>query len=153
MDFSNGVDTPQQMAFAQQMIAQYGTSLKELIYTPLGFGIKDGTRVPLSYWGPRTNAMHYNHVHVAFANGKEDGKMFSSQAAAGGWENSMVPGSVKIASVTANSGDGGGFGGMTINNNITISQQPGQSADELASIVALKIGEAVADARAASIFV
>jgi hypothetical protein len=153
MDFSNGVNTPQQMAFAQQMIARYGSSLAELIYTPLGFGIKNGQKVPLSYWGERTNAMHYNHVHVAFANGKEDGKMFSSKSAAGGWENSMVPGSVKVASVTANSGDGGGFGAMTVNNSITINQLPGQSTDELASIVALKIGEAVSDARAASIFV
>jgi hypothetical protein len=153
MDFSNGVNTPQQMAFAQQMISRYGSSLAELIYTPLGFGIKNGQKVPLSYWGERTNAMHYNHVHVAFAKGKEDGKMFSSKSAAGGWENSMVPGSVKIASVTANSGDGGGFGAMTVNNSITINQLPGQSTDELASIVAIKIGEAVADARAASIFV
>ena len=36
---------------------------------------------------------------------------------------------------------------------ITIYQQPGQSTDELASLVAIKIGEAVADARASSIFV
>jgi hypothetical protein len=153
MDFSNGVDTPQQMAFAQAMIARYGSSLSELIYTPLGFGIKNGAPVPLSFWGEKTNAGHYNHVHVAFAKGKEDGRMFSSQDAAGGWEKSMVPGSVKIASVTANSGDGGGFGAMTINNNFTITQQPGQDADELASIVALKIGDAVAQARSASVFV
>jgi hypothetical protein len=36
---------------------------------------------------------------------------------------------------------------------ITIHQQPGQDAEELASMVAMKIGEAVADARAASVFV
>ena len=154
MDFSNGVNTPQQMAFAQQMISRYGSSLAELIYTPLGFGIKNGQKVPLSYWGERTNAMHYNHVHVAFAKGKEDGKMFSSQKAAGGWENSMVPGSVKIASVTANSGDGGGFGALTIGDiNLTVNAGNVSDPDQLASIVAIKIGEAVADARAASIFV
>ena len=50
---------------------------------------------------------------------------------------------------------GGGFDGgdTAVTNNITINQQPGQSTDELASIVALKIGEAVADARAASVLV
>ena len=42
---------------------------------------------------------------------------------------------------------------VTVNAPITIHQQPGQSADELAMIVAQKIGEAVADARAASILV
>jgi hypothetical protein len=155
MDFSNGVSTPQQMEFAQAMVAQYGTTLKELIYTPLGFGIKDGTRVPLSYWGPATNMGHYDHVHVAFANGPQDGRMFTRMGGPYGaqsWERSMVPGSVKVASITGNSAEGFG-GGTNVVNNITINQQPGQDADELASIVALKIGEAVADARAASIFV
>jgi hypothetical protein len=152
MDFSNGVDTPQQMDFAQQMVAQYGTTLKELIYTPLGFGIKDGTRVPLSYWGPATNAGHYDHVHVAFANGLQDGKMFSSQSAAGGWENSMVPGSVRVASITGNSAES--FGGSNFGNiNVTVNAGATSDPDTLASIVAMKIGEAVADARASSHFV
>lgn len=152
MDFSNGVSTPQQMEFAQAMAAQYGTSLKELIYTPLGFGIKDGTRVPLSYWGARTNAMHYNHVHVAFANGLEDGKMFSNKSAAGGWESSMVPGSVKVASITGNSAES--FGGSNFGDiNVTVNAGTVNDPDELASIVAMKIGEAVADARASSLFV
>jgi hypothetical protein len=44
-------------------------------------------------------------------------------------------------------------GAVSVSAPITIYQQPGQSTDELASIVALKIGEAVADARAASVFV
>ena len=48
---------------------------------------------------------------------------------------------------------GAGTGDIAINSPITIYQQPGQSTDELASIVAVKIGEAVADARASSIFV
>jgi hypothetical protein len=64
----------------------------------------------------------------------------------------MVPGSAKIASVTANSREGFGTGANVVNN-ISIYQQPGQDADELASIVAMKIGEAVADARASSLFV
>jgi hypothetical protein len=53
----------------------------------------------------------------------------------------------------------GGFGGasasapVNINAPITINQQPGQDSEELAAVVAMKISEAVAQARAASIFV
>lgn len=77
--------TPSQMQFAQAMIQRFGSSIKELIYTPLGFGIKDGVKVPLTTWGPSsppwvdlpeghplknsTNAIHYDHVHVAFKKG------------------------------------------------------------------------------------
>lgn len=57
------------MAFAQMMAAKYGGKLLELIYTPLGFGIKNGKRVPLSFWGPATNADHFDHVHVALQKG------------------------------------------------------------------------------------
>ena len=148
-DFSNGTGpTPQMMQFAQMLASKYGSNLKELIYTPLGFSIKNGQKV-----APYAQGAHYNHVHVAYANGIGQGMAFSSLKGAQDWENSMVRGSVKVGSVTANSGEG--FGGSPININapITINQQPGQSADELASIVAMKIGEAVAEARAASIFV
>lgn len=72
MDFSNdsvGNGTPEQLKFAQEMAKRYGTSLKQLIYTPLGYGISDGKVVPLSFWGSATNNQHYNHVHVAFKEG------------------------------------------------------------------------------------
>jgi hypothetical protein len=77
--------TPEQMQFAKEIIKKYGRTIKELIYTPLGFGIKDGKRVPLETWGPLSppwadlpqghalknsmNAIHYDHVHVAFRDG------------------------------------------------------------------------------------
>jgi hypothetical protein len=148
-DYSNGTGpTPQMMQFAQMLASNYGSNLKELIYTPLGFSIKNGQRVP-----PYATAGHYNHVHVAYANGIGQGMAFNSLKGAQAWENSMVSGSVKVGSVTANSGEGFGGSPVNVTNNISISQQPGQSMDELASIVAIKIGEAVADARAASIFV
>ena len=152
MDFSNGIDTPQQMAFAKAMIANYGSTIKELIYTPLGFGIKDGVKVPLSYWGAKTNAMHYNHVHVAFAGGPEEGRMFNSKAAAGGWENSMVPGSVKVDSFTRNSSEGFGqntYGDIVVNVSAGATSDPNQ----LAEIVARKIGQAIADVQSSSLFV
>jgi hypothetical protein len=95
---------------------------------------------------------HNDHVHVAYAFGKGNPALFSSKQAAQKFEKSMVPSSVKVGSITGNSAEG--FGGSTsVTNNITIQQLPGQSADELAMIVANKISEAVADARAASILV
>ena len=107
---------------------------------------------PVEFLHAGNDPNHQDHVHVAYALGYDNGRMFTNLDAAQSWENSMVPGSVKVASVTGNSAEG--FGGETsVVNNITINQQPGQDADELASLVALKIGEAVADARAASIFV
>lgn len=148
-DYSNSTGpTPQMMQFAQFLASNYGSNLKELIYTPLGFSIKNGQRV-----APYAQGSHYNHVHVAYALGAGMPAFFGSQSAALGWERSMVPGSVKVGSITGNSAEGFGGGPITVNNNITISQQPGQDADELASIVALKIGEAVSQARSASVFV
>ena len=152
MDFSNGINTPQQMAFAKAMIANYGSTIKELIYTPLGFGIKDGAKVPLSYWGAKTNAMHYNHVHVAFAGGPEDGRMFNSKAAAGGWEKSMVPGSVKVDSFTRNASEGFGqntYGDIVVNVSAGATSDPNQ----LAEIVARKIGQAISEVQSSSLFV
>lgn len=147
-DYSNGTGpTPQMMQFAQFLATNYGANLKELIYTPLGFSIKNGQKVP-----PIAAGTHYNHVHVAYAFGPRMPAFFGSQNAALQWERSMVPGSVKVGSVTANSAEG--FGGETnVVNNITINQQPGQDTEELAAIVAIKIGEAIEDARAASLFV
>ena len=148
-DYSNGSGpTPQMQMFAQFMANTFGRNLKELIYTPLGFSIKNGTKVP-----PYAQSTHMDHVHVAWAYGPSNPVAFESMGAAQQWERSMVPGSMKVASVTANSGEGFGGSPVNVTNNISISQQPGQSADELAAIVAIKIGEAVADARAASIFV
>lgn len=54
---------PNMMSIARAFLPVAG-SLKELIHTPMGFGIKNGQRVPLSAFGPKVNAMHYNHVHV-----------------------------------------------------------------------------------------
>ena len=71
-DYSNdgvGRGTPQQLAFAKYLVENYGSSLTQLIYTPLGFGIANGKKVGLDYWGSSVNANHYHHVHVALAKG------------------------------------------------------------------------------------
>ena len=48
------------MAFAQAVAASHGPSLEELIYSPLGWSIKNGQRV-----GAYAVADHYDHVHIA----------------------------------------------------------------------------------------
>ena len=134
-DFSNGTGpTPQMMQFAQQMASSYGSSLKELIYTPLGFSIKNGQIVP-----PYAQGSHYNHVHVAYATGFPT--MFGSQSAALDWEKRATLGNVKVSSITARQGEFGGGGGATINGGINVSVQAGdvRNPQELAAIVANEI--------------
>lgn len=67
-DFSDGVSTPHELAFAKYMASHFGSNLLELIHTPLGYGIKNGKRVPNSFYASVLPA-HYNHVHVAMAKG------------------------------------------------------------------------------------
>src|SRR5690606_4511764 len=57
------------LRFARFMAATFGSRLLELIHTPLGFGIKNGQKVPLSFWGGDVNADHFDHVHVAMRDG------------------------------------------------------------------------------------
>lgn len=52
------------MRFAQFLASVYGPRLLELIYTPLGFSIKNGQRV-----APYAQKDHYDHVHVAMQKG------------------------------------------------------------------------------------
>jgi hypothetical protein len=140
MDFSDGVNTPGMMNFAKMMVSRYGRSLAELIYTPLGFSIKHGRKVP-----PLSPGNHYDHVHVAFGLGTGNPAFFSSQAAAQEWERKMMPTSAKVASVTTNSSEG--FGNYTLNSPITIYQQPGQDPEELANIVATRLSMAISELR------
>lgn len=137
-DYSNSTGpTPQMHAFATFMAATFGGDLSELIYTPLGFSIKNGMVTP-----PYAQAGHYNHVHVAYAMGRGAPRVFSSKEDARRWEEKMAPKYASIATVTANSSEGFG-GGNTINAPITIYQQPGQDPEELASLVAMRLSMAV----------
>jgi hypothetical protein len=53
------------LAFAKYAAEHWGGQLEELIHTPLGYGVKNGQQVPLSFWGAATNADHFDHVHLA----------------------------------------------------------------------------------------
>lgn len=57
------------MRFGRYMASNFGSRLLELIYTPLGFGIKNGRRVPMSFFGSKVAADHFDHVHVAMRHG------------------------------------------------------------------------------------
>lgn len=61
------------MGFARAVAAKFGGGLLELIHTPLGFGIKNGRKVPNSFFGPAVMADHYDHVHVAMRRGGKAG--------------------------------------------------------------------------------
>lgn len=58
------------MKFARAMFSRFGSSLKELIYTPMGTGIKNGRPVNIRrFYGPAVAADHFDHVHVAMQRG------------------------------------------------------------------------------------
>lgn len=136
-DYSNGVNTPQMMSFARHLVSNYGKSLLELIYTPLGFSIDKGRIVP-----PKAQSTHWNHVHVAYALGAGSPAFFSSANAARNWERKMAPKYTSISTVTGNSAEG--FGSSNnINANFNIYQQPGQDPKELASMVAMELSMAI----------
>lgn len=107
-DYSNSTGpTPEMHRFATWLATNYGGNLKELIYTPLGYSIKDGQRVPAF-----AKDTHYNHVHVAYGMGANSPAFFSSQQDAVKWEKKVAPGNSAIASVTSNSSE---FGSANIN--------------------------------------
>lgn len=58
------------MAFAKHMFSRFGGKLLELIYTPMGTGIKNGQAVNIpSFFGSAVAADHHDHVHVAARHG------------------------------------------------------------------------------------
>jgi hypothetical protein len=140
MDFSDGVNTPGMMKFAKEMVSRYGSSLAELIYSPLGFSVKNGRKVP-----PMAAGSHWDHVHVAFGLGPSNPAFFSSQSEAVAWEKKMMPNSARVSSVTTNSSEG--FGNYTLSAPITIYQQPNQDSEELANAVAIRLSMAIEELR------
>jgi hypothetical protein len=148
MDFSNSTGpTPQMMKFAQTLAATSGSNLAELIYTPLGYSIKHGKKIP-----PIAQSSHYNHVHVAYAYGPGSPAFFSNQNEAMAWERQMMPGGARVRSVTSNSSES--LGGTSVGNiNVTINAGHTNDPDQLATIVAQRLSQAIQEVRSASIFV
>jgi len=135
------------MKFAQSMAGRYGSNLKELIYTPLGFSIKNGQKT-----APYAQAGHYNHVHVAYANGFNNPTLLGTEGKARSYEAANMPFGAKVRSITSNTSEMFGSG-ITVNAPISIHQQPGQSGEALAIEVARRIGDAIQKVRDASVYV
>ena len=137
MDFSNSTGpTTEMMAFAGQMVNTYGKNLKELIYTPLGFSIKNGMTVP-----PMSPDNHYNHVHVAWNKGNVGPLMeemrYKPQGSTLGVANSsetvLNTGQTALLSKALQGG-----GGTVINNNIQIDGAQDPDAVAAAILNAMK---------------
>lgn len=89
-DWSNGWATPQELGFAATLAGSIGNKMSELIHTPLGYGIKDGKKVGLDFWGAATNADHFDHTHTglpwAYAQGGIISSLpFAGHYGGGGW--------------------------------------------------------------------
>lgn len=89
------------MAFAQHAASAYGGQLEELIYSPMGFSIKNGQRV-----APYAVSDHYDHVHIADAQG---GGALTGGGAAGAF------GPMQIAALQAPTSRLGGAPGAMAN--------------------------------------
>lgn len=80
------------MAFARRMYAQFGGRLLELIYTPMGVGIKNGRSVNVrGFYGPSVAADHFDHVHVAMAKGGQRGGKLTAPTVLAGEEAPTHP--------------------------------------------------------------
>ena len=136
-DYSNGyAPTPQMMEFAQTLASQYGGKLKELIYTPLGYSIKDGRKV-----APIAAGSHYNHVHVAYANGIGNPVVAPTEKLAQKIDAQAL-GKANVKTYTAGKGEFGGsntFGDI----NVTVNAAGMSDPREIAYAVAIELGNAV----------
>lgn len=57
------------LTFARTVGTMFGPRLLELIHSPLGWGIKNGRRVPARWFGDDVYQDHFDHVHVAMQRG------------------------------------------------------------------------------------
>jgi hypothetical protein len=92
------------LAFAKYAAAHWGSRLEELIHTPMGFGVKNGQQVGLSFWGAAVNAQHFDHVHLADTDPPDAAHLDDAGPA--------KPGSGAGGDGGFGGGGGGGFGGL-----------------------------------------
>ena len=88
LDISDGVQGPSaaKLRFAKHMVEHYGGQLEELIYTPLGFSIKNGRRV-----AAYAQADHMDHVHIAdTGTARPAGDGGGSSSSGGSWRDGIV---------------------------------------------------------------
>lgn len=98
-DASNGVNTPEMMAFSKKAAGKWGSRLAELFYDPLGWYIKHGSKIGGSIGG------HSDHVHVAMQRGGFIGRLLGLQRGGSPWK--------KTGYTVYNDSPPGSFGDLT----------------------------------------
>jgi hypothetical protein len=93
------------------------------------FNAKHGVK-PVEFLHAGNDRNHQDHVHVAYAHGLNNPRLFTSAKAAAAYEGMMAPANARVQTITANSSEKLG-GNTTVNQNITISgaQDPRQLAE------------------------
>ena len=114
------------------MDAVFGQNLKELIYSPMGFSIKDGQRV-----APYALSDHFDHVRAAWGMGQGNPAFFETNREAQAWEKRVAPSHTAVRSITSNSSEFGDTNEIVINGgvNVTVSgehKNPTEIADAVA---------------------
>jgi hypothetical protein len=107
------------IGFARYMALNFGSRLLELIHTPLGFGIKNGQTVPMSYFGSAVAADHYDHVHVAMA----QGGIVRARVGEMGPEDVYLPRGSRVVANHETGGSGVRDVYLTRSGNVTIGSQ------------------------------
>ena len=153
-DLSNGGgETPEMNAAASKMASDFGSSLTELIYTPMGFSIKNGQKTGLI-----SPSNHYHHIHVAVAEGLAQAAVFSSEKAALQYEKSMMPAGsdpmkVDLSSMTANSSEFSGGGNQSVSvGDVNVSVSGVNDPKAIANDVAEEILHAIEKATYTELF-
>jgi hypothetical protein len=116
------------------------------------FNAKYGVK-PVEFLHAGNDRNHQDHVHVAYALGAGNPAFFGSRQAAERWESKATLGSTKVSSITGNSAEGFGGGRVVNVGGIHITQQPGQSTEELAAMVIDELNWAIQQAQPATMFV
>ena len=134
-------------------IGAYAYEQGDVINRIKEFNQKMGVQ-PVEFLHAGNDANHQDHVHVAYAGGIGNGMAFNTMEGAQQWERSMVGSNVKVASVTANSGEMGTFG-ATFNGgiNVTVNADGVSDPKAIAYMVAREIQGAVEEAVNANIIV
>lgn len=103
------------LAFGKHAASSYGSKLSELIYTPMGFAIKNGARV-----APYAQADHFDHVHLA-ANGPMGGGGMAGGgfAGVGGGAGAGIGGAMSMPALKARKSKLGGVPGALANAAVT----------------------------------
>lgn len=102
------------LKFAKVLLG-FAPKLLELIYTPLGVGVKNGQVVPISFFGEDVMRDHFDHVHVAMEKGGHVKRAGWALVGEKGPELAHLPTGATVYSNRESRAMGGGSGGPLVN--------------------------------------